>query len=93
MTELWFKRRRYGWGWTPASPRGWQALIGFLVAVLGGAAVLALTSPEGNAWPVVAYLAWVLIAALALIRITRAHGPAPRWRWGHKPDDNPAEDY
>jgi len=42
---------------------------------------------------VIAYLAGVLLATGALVALVMAKGPAPRWRWGKKSDDDPAEDF
>ncbi len=36
-SEIWFKRKTYGWGWTPANAKGWAALLSE-----GGKAVLAV---------------------------------------------------
>lgn len=32
------------------------------------------------------------VAILALFTICMTKGPAPHWRWGKKPSDNPDED-
>ena len=93
MARLWFKRRRFGWGWVPASKQGWLTLVAFVAAVGGGGLVMGLTQDDGDFWPVVAYLVFVAGASATLIRVTRAHGPDPHWRWGRKPDDDPATDY
>ncbi len=93
MTGLWFKRRRFGWGWTPASKEGWLTLGVFVAAVFAGAGVLVLTTDDGDVWPVVAYLVFVAIAVVALIRVAMDHGPTPRWRWGRKDGDDPKSDF
>ena len=40
MTRLWFRAKRYGWGWTPASVEGWLVMAAFMVAVVIGGGVL-----------------------------------------------------
>ncbi len=59
MERLWFKRRRFGWGWVPASREGWLTLVAFVVAVVGAGLVMGLTEDDGDVWPVVAYLVFV----------------------------------
>jgi hypothetical protein len=84
MTKLWFKARRYGWGWTPASIEGWMVLAVFLVLVVGGVAIYvrALRGgvPIGRAMPL--FLLWIAILSGGLIAIGYATGEPPRWRWG-----------
>ncbi len=33
--KLWFKRKLYGWGWTPATWQGWFVTLSYIVLVLG----------------------------------------------------------
>lgn len=83
--QHWFKRRRYGYGWTPVTWQGWVWVSVLLVVVIGGAIVLA-TNPYSNTllW---LYLTAVVTAVIALLIITTAKGPRPRWRWGKKAND------
>lgn len=82
MKKLWFKRKRYGWGWYPVSWQGW------LVTVLYAAIVIALgftvdeTSPARE--QMFTFFLPVLIVTFALIRICYAKGERPRWQWGDK---------
>ena len=39
MIKLWFRSRRYGWGWEPASIEGWLVLLAFIAAVVISAIV------------------------------------------------------
>ena len=41
-SKLWFKAKRYGWGWTPSAWQGWMVLLVYLVSVLGIAFCLKL---------------------------------------------------
>ncbi len=83
----WFKRRRYGWGWTPASPQGWLALAVFVGALMLPKVIMGEDSQKGipgKIWR------WGLSAGFLAFVSTR--GPKPRWRWGGRSDDNPVED-
>ncbi len=89
----WFKRKRYGWGWTPVTLEGWLMVLVFLGVLIGGALTIK-DVPEGEFTTEVGfYLLFVVIATVALIRLSAAHGPKPKWRWGTKPNDNPEEDW
>lgn len=92
-TKLWFKRRRYGFGWTPITWQGWLTVFVFLLVVIGSAQYL---MPDKTIRPselqLVTYLLIVLSSILLLLGISYAKGPMPRWRWGSKPGDNPDED-
>ena len=89
----WFKRRRYGYGWIPVTWQGWLVVGVYLVVVVAGGLAF-LDAPE-SAQPkeIGFYLLFVAIATVGLVRITLRKGPRPRWRWGRKPGDNPAEDF
>jgi len=92
MAKYWFKRRRYGWGWMPVTPAGWLVLGAVLVIAVGGGMALRLARPTDST-PQMVYRLVVLVSVLALLVVARLKGPAPRWRWGRKPTDDPDEDF
>lgn len=91
--KCWFKRRRYGYGWTPVTWQGWLVVMLFLVVVVSSAVVLLEETPRNTfspeSWIFLAFFAGATIVAVG---ISMAKGPKPRWRWGSKPTDNPDED-
>jgi len=88
--QYWFKRRRYGWGWTPVTWQGWLCLVVFLSAIL----LAALRMPaKPDITDIILLLLVTLSGVLLLIGIAYAKGPQPRWRMGKKPTDNPDEDF
>ena len=88
--SLWFKRRRYGYGWTPVTWQGWTTVGGFLAIVLVVAFLAENAETDGLRW---VYLNFMFAAALLLIGISFSKGPSPKWRWGKSDDDKPEEDY
>lgn len=72
----WFKRKLYGWGWTPARLQGWLVTLVFVLAVV---AIAAIFIPSGN---LTAYFISLAIAIAALILIAYKTGEKPRWSWG-----------
>lgn len=91
--SYWFKRRRYGYGWTPVSWQGWLVIIVFIVIVVSGSVVLGDTPRNTLSSEALIYVALLLIAVILLIFISSKKGPSPKWRWGVKANDNPDEDF
>ena len=74
---IWFKARRYGWGWGPAVTwQGWFTYGAFAALAVLGAVVV----PPGQAPG--AFVAWMAVLTTALVGICAAKGERPRWRWG-----------
>ena len=92
-TEYWFKRRRYGYGWTPVTWQGWTVVIGYLVVVIGGALTL-VNVPDGQITKDVGiFFVIIAVATVALIRISVTKGPKPKWRWGKDTTDDSHKDF
>ena len=91
--KLWFKRRRYGWGWTPVTWQGWLTLAIFLIVVLCAGALLPMKPADPSVFELVLFFMVTVSAVFLLIGTTLAKGPLPRWRWGKKSSDNPDEDF
>lgn len=81
VKKYWFKRRRYGYGWTPVTWQGWVTIGIYLFALLGYAFTMDEASPEGTIEDVYAFLGVVTGMTLSLIAITVIKGPRPKWRW------------
>lgn len=91
--RYWFKRRRYGFGWTPVTTAGWVTVLVFLVFIIGISAILeAVDNERFSSVKLAIYFLFTLSAIFILVGISYAKGPTPRWRWGKKPGDNPDED-
>jgi hypothetical protein len=86
--DYWFKRRRYGWGWTPVRREGWFLVAGFAAALIVPALLFG-NRFEDNGWALVLWLIWVVVTAAGFIVLTTRHAPPGKWRWGTRPDDDP----
>jgi hypothetical protein len=77
---LWFKRKLFGWGWTPVTWQGWLIVVLYAVLV----SLFALTLNEDSPPREVAFTFLLPIAILTtlLIRICYRKGEKPRWQWG-----------
>jgi hypothetical protein len=76
----WFKRKAYGWGWTPATREGWLVTITFILFVL----LIGLRA-EVTQLPQDLVLQEVLLpigfAALLFLGVCYKTGEPPRWQW------------
>ena len=83
--HLWFKRKLYGWGWTPATWQGWLVILVYIVLV----ALFAFTIDENSSTRVVIFTGILPVALLTvmLIRVCYKFGEKPRWQWGKVKND------
>ncbi len=83
--RLWFKRKLYGWGWTPVTWQGWVVILVYIALV----ALFAFTIDENSPIREVVFTGMLPIALLtfALIRICYRFGEKPRWQWGKVKDE------
>lgn len=81
----WFKRKLYGWGWTPARWQGWAVIAAFVAILLA----LALTLDERSSTKEVMLMFVLPLAILlaALLTIMYKKGEKPRWQWGLRKDE------
>ena len=77
----WFKRKLYGWGWTPVTWQGWLVVLAVVFVIIFS--VLGLppkTEPTGG------QLLWlfvkIILSITALLIICYKKGESPKWQWG-----------
>lgn len=81
MPRRWFKRKRYGWGWRPATWEGWLA-----VAAYAAAAVAAFLFADKGSYSasdtIIAFAPRLLVLTALFAALGYAAGEKPRWQWG-----------
>ncbi len=79
---IWFRRRRYGWGWVPVTWQAWLSLVVYIgiVAVLAIAVSDAVTIKE----VALGFLLPIILLTAGYIRFCYAYGEEPRWQWGNE---------
>lgn len=84
MTRPWFRTKRYGWGWTPATIQGWLVLAAFVGAVGADYAALLYRLRTGADFhaAMVTFFAWMAVLVVAILAVCWIKGERPRWRWG-----------
>ena len=79
--ELWFKRKKYGWGWTPANGKGRLVIILYSIAV---AIDPFLAKKQQTEMSIPVFLGITALLTLALFGICYWKGEKPEWQWGEK---------
>jgi hypothetical protein len=80
--KLWFKRKTYGWGWTPVTWQGWLATLVYVVLLVACGAIL---DPNATSTDVAfTFFLPVLLLTIAFVKLAYKKGEKPRWQWGNK---------
>ncbi len=80
--KLWFKAKRYGWGWYPVTWQGWLAIAIFLVVILYFSSTINDNSPASEV--ILNFVLPIAISLFLLLVLCYRTGEKPRWRWGGK---------
>lgn len=80
----WFKRKLYGYGWTPAKPAGWATIAVYILFLLGvmwyADETTACVDNPGK------LIAVIVGATVLLLLVTWKTGEPLKWQWGKKYD-------
>ena len=81
--NYWFKAKKYGLGWKPASWQGWLVLAIFVVLMMVNAYRLGIMSQsfQGN---ITGFLLENIVLIGILLMICMKTGEKLKWRWGKK---------
>ncbi len=85
--HYWFKRKLYGWGWTPVTWQGWLVIAIFLAYLCWNEWVL-LQSVEPVTGPLAWFFAKTFLAILILFFVCYKKGQKPKWQWGIPKEDS-----
>lgn len=86
MKKLWFKAKRYGWGWYPATWQGLLVLIAY-IAIFAVSEILFIrsfisTGSKPTTVSLLWFTMWFIFITGVLLTICYRTGEKPRWRWG-----------
>jgi len=76
----WFKRKLYGWGWTPVRWQGWLVTLLFLAYI--GILSYTLESSQNPKNDFLLFFIGIILAIVILIGICYKTGEKPKWVWG-----------
>lgn len=81
--KIWFKRKEYGWGWTPSSWEGWLVLVVYALVIVREVVSIEKVA-ESEVPPPIRLIVPVVVSTLILIGVCYWKGEKPRWQWGRK---------
>lgn len=81
--KLWFRRKTYGWGWTPITWEGWLVTLVVIVIPILIKSTLKMMEFERTTQY---FYAWASVPVLlmALTLVCFRFGEKPKWQWGIK---------
>jgi hypothetical protein len=84
MQKLWFKAKRYGWGWHPASWQGWLVLAAWVLLLAVGEVIFINRVYQGDRGAIWWFVPYVLCLIATLTLVAYKTGEPPHWHWGDK---------
>ncbi len=87
-SNYWFKRKTFGFGWTPVTWQGWLTVIIYIAFLIFVSSNLENTSKEISPSNYFAFVALIILSTLLLLIISYKKGPSPKWSWGKKEQEN-----
>lgn len=86
----WFKRKLYGWGWTPARWEGWTVLAVAVLYILWAVKGFINIAKNSTAIPngeIFIFVCKIIIAFVFIIAMCYWKGEKPRWQWGARNEE------
>jgi len=77
MSKLWFKAKKYGFGWYPSTWQGWMVILIYVI-IFSILVYIFETNVEKYLIP---YIISIIILSLLLIYISYKKGEKAGWRW------------
>ncbi len=84
----WFKRKLYGWGWTPAKPAGWIVIGLYLVFLILGVRYHEATYGIEN--EPLRFVLFLVALTVLLVAFSWRKGEPPKWQWGKEQKEDGA---
>lgn len=78
MKKLWFKSKKYGWGWQPVTWQGWLAIFAYITFVIMTFVRIDANSHSASD-TLISFLPRVFLATALLIILCLVTGEKPHW--------------
>lgn len=85
--KLWFKAKRFGWGWTPVTWQGWLVTLGYVIILVDQITSTMRYDKTGSASvndTMIYFGLNFILSTVLLLTICYMKGERPSWRWGDK---------
>lgn len=79
----WFKRKIYGYGWTPATWQGWVSFVAYLCVLIYFFLKVDIMSHSVSD-TLIGFAVPLAVATVVFIYILYKKGEKPKWQWGIK---------
>ncbi|HVZ10908.1 MAG TPA: hypothetical protein VG941_00565 [Candidatus Paceibacterota bacterium] len=83
MKRIWFKAKRYGYGWYPAAWQGWLILAVFVILTVRNVLQIDVADEMDGAIGALIVVHEIILVAI-LIFICWLTGEKAAWRWGEQ---------
>ncbi len=84
--EIWFKRKKYGWGWTPFTWQGWLVTLVYIALILAFIFTIDENSPTREVFFMLVLP--LVILTSTFVRIAYKKSEKPKWQWGEDNSDD-----
>lgn len=81
--NYWFKRKIFGWGWTPVKWQGWVFLLAWVLTLIK-VFILVDANSHSVSDTLQGMLAPFILLVIILILVCYGTGEKPKWSWGLK---------
>jgi len=81
---LWFKQKRFGWGWTPVKWQGWCVIFLYILLILSLVLVREKDIPGNpdSGSNILTFALPIFVLTILLIIVAYKKGEKPKWNWG-----------
>jgi uncharacterized membrane protein YhaH (DUF805 family) len=80
MEKLWFRRKRYGYGWVPSTYQGWLVVLAYIVGVATVTTIAKNYTSQRDI--TIGLVIPIAVLTILLLIISCIKGEKPRWQWG-----------
>ncbi len=77
--NIWFKAKRFGWGWTPVTWQGWAITLLYAFALIQYAVQADMEHSGSDA--LFKFAVPFVVLTIFLLVICYSRGEKPGWRW------------
>lgn len=83
--KLWFRAKRYGYGWYPCTWEGWLSVAIFIILLtIGELLFINKLKQSSSLFVTTLFIVYILSITIALLYISYKKGEPAKWRWGDK---------
>lgn len=83
--KLWFRAKRYGYGWYPCTWEGWLSVAIFIVLLTIGELLFISKLKQSPSLVVTTiFIVYILSITTTLLYVSYKKGEPAKWRWGDK---------